>query len=135
MIVDVHSHAWDPSRHFSGDFREQMSRARRETVYVSGQGPLDPATGAIQGSTIEEQTELTLSNIRRVLEAAGCEMDDCVKVTVHLKDIGEFDRFNATYARFFARPYPARTTVQSVLWGGILIEIDAIAVRGGARGE
>jgi 2-iminobutanoate/2-iminopropanoate deaminase len=106
-----------------------------ETVYVSGQGPLDPATGAIQGSTIEEQTELTLANVRRILAAAGCEMDDCVKVTVHVKDIGEFDRFNATYARFFSKPFPARTTVQSVLWGGILIEVDAVAVRGCARGK
>jgi 2-iminobutanoate/2-iminopropanoate deaminase len=106
-----------------------------EMVYVSGQGPLDPATGAIQGSRIEEQTELTLNIVRRILQAAGCEMDDCVKVTVHLKEIGEFDRFNATYARFFSQPYPARTTVQSVLWGGILIEVDAIAVGGCARGK
>ena len=49
--------------------------------------------------------------------------------------IAEFDRFNATYARFFSKPFPARTTVQSVLWGGILIEIDVVAVRGCARGK
>jgi enamine deaminase RidA (YjgF/YER057c/UK114 family) len=57
-------------------------------------------------------------------------MDDCVKTTVHLKDIADFDRFNAVYRTFFRKPYPARTTVQSVLWGGILVEIDAVAVRG-----
>ena len=106
-----------------------------ETVYVSGQGPLDPGTGEIRGSTIEEQTELTLANVRRVLEAAGCALDDCVKVAVHLADINDFDRFNAVYSRIFNRPYPARTTVQSVLWGGILIEIDAIAARGCSRAK
>jgi 2-iminobutanoate/2-iminopropanoate deaminase len=104
-----------------------------ETVYVSGQGPLDPASGAITGKTIEEQTELTLGNVRRILEAAGCTMDDCVKLAVHLSDIKNFDRFNAVYARTFTKPYPARTTVQSALWGGILIEIDAIAVKRSAR--
>lgn len=101
-----------------------------ETVYVAGQGPLDPATGAIAGSTIEEQTELTLKNIRRVLEAGRCAMDDCVKATVHLLNIEDFERFNAVYRTFFNKPYPARTTVQSVLWHGILVEIDVIAVRG-----
>jgi 2-iminobutanoate/2-iminopropanoate deaminase len=101
-----------------------------ETVYVAGQGPLDPSSGAIVGSTIEEQTELTLKNVRRILESAGCTMDDCVKTTVHLLDIEHFDRFNAVYRTFFNKPYPARTTVQSVLWHGILVEIDAVAVRG-----
>jgi 2-iminobutanoate/2-iminopropanoate deaminase len=101
-----------------------------ETVYVAGQGPLDPESGAIAGTTIEQQTELTLNNVKRILDAAGCTMDDCVKTTVHLKDIADFDRFNAVYRTFFRKPYPARTTVQSVLWGGILVEIDAVAVRG-----
>jgi 2-iminobutanoate/2-iminopropanoate deaminase len=101
-----------------------------ETVYVAGQGPLDPASGAIVGSTIEEQTELTLKNVQRILQAAGCSMDDCVKTTVHLLDIEQFERFNAVYRTFFHKPYPARTTVQSVLWHGILVEIDAVAVRG-----
>ena len=101
-----------------------------ETVYVSGQGPLDPATGAIVGDSIEAQTRLTLENVQRILAAAECTMDDCVKVTVHLLRIEDFDRFNAVYQTFFSKPYPARTTVQSVLWNDILIEIDAIAVRG-----
>jgi 2-iminobutanoate/2-iminopropanoate deaminase len=102
------------------------------TVYVAGQGPLDPASGEITGRTIEEQTELTLNNVQRILIAAGCTMDDCVKTTVHLKHIEDFDRFNGVYCRFFNKPYPARTTVQSVLWGGIRVEIDAVAVRGSA---
>ncbi|WP_428937620.1 RidA family protein [Fontivita pretiosa] len=101
-----------------------------ELVFVAGQGPLDPQTGQIVGTTIEEHTELTLNNVKRILEAAGCTMDDCVKTTVHLKDIGEFERFNAVYRRFFNKPYPARTTVQSVLWSTIRVEIDAVAIRG-----
>ena len=101
-----------------------------ETVYVAGQGPLDPLAGQIIGSTIEDQVELTLVNVRRILESAGCTMDDCVKVNVHLLNIDDFERFNAVYQSFFTKPYPARTTVQSVLWHGILVEIDAIAVRG-----
>ena len=106
-----------------------------DTVYVSGQGPLDPVTGEIRGTTIEEQTELTLANVRRILQAVGCTMDDCVKTTVHLLNIDDFGRFNAVYQTFFSKPYPARTTVQSVLWHNILVEIDAIAIRGsGAKG-
>jgi len=96
-------------------------------LYVSGQGPLDMKTGAIVGSTIEEQTRLTLSHIGKILEAAGASADDVVKCTCHLSDIKDFDRFNGVYAEFFKGIRPARTTVQSVLWGGIKVEIDAIA--------
>src|SRR5262245_41204342 len=105
-----------------------------DMVFVSGQGPLDPETGKIRGESIEEQTELTLQNIQRILDAAGCRINDCVKATVHLKSITDFDRFNRVYERFFDAPWPARTTVQSVLWGGILVEIDVIAVRGASQG-
>ena len=101
-----------------------------DLVFVSGQGPLDPETAKICGETIEEQTELTLQNVKRILEEAGCTLNDCLKSTVHLKDIHDFDRFNKVYQQFFEPPRPARTTVQSVLWGGILVEIDVIAARG-----
>jgi 2-iminobutanoate/2-iminopropanoate deaminase len=60
-------------------------------------------------------------------------MDDCVKVTAHLLNINDFDRYNAVYREFFSKPYPARTTVQSGLWNGMLVEIDAIAVFGAGR--
>ena len=100
------------------------------TVYVAGQGPIDPRTRKIAGTTIEEQTRLTLENVKRVLEAAGCAMDDCVKVTAHLARIDDFDRYNDVYRTFFNKPFPVRTTVQSVLWGGMLVEIDAVAVKG-----
>ena len=96
-------------------------------LYVSGQGPLDVKTGKVVPGTIEEQTRLVLDHIGKVLSAAGCSFDDVVKCTCHLADIGDFDRFNSVYAGFFSGVRPARTTVQSVLWGGIRVEIDAIA--------
>lgn len=98
-------------------------------VYVSGQGPLEPGTGRVVGETIEDQVRQTLENVRAVLEAAGASLADVVKATVHLADIGEFDRFNAVYAEFFPDPKPARTTVQSGLLG-IKVEIDVVAYTG-----
>jgi|tagenome__1003787_1003787.scaffolds.fasta_scaffold20166593_3 2-iminobutanoate/2-iminopropanoate deaminase len=98
-------------------------------VYVSGQGPVDPKTGQPVRGTIEEETNYTLSHVQKILEAAGCTLNDVVKSTVHLADIKEFDRYNATYREFFKSVaiLPARTTVQSVLWNGIKVEIDVVA--------
>jgi 2-iminobutanoate/2-iminopropanoate deaminase len=96
-------------------------------LYISGQGPLDMNTGKVVEGTIEEQTRLTLDHVSKILKAAGATLDDVVKCTCHLKDIQDFDRFNAVYAKFFTGVRPARTTVQSTLWGGIKVEIDAIA--------
>lgn len=96
-------------------------------LYVSGQGPLDLTTGEAVGGTIEEETLLTLSHIKKVVEAAGGTIDDIVKCSVHLTNIRDFDRFDAAYSSFFTGIKPARITVQSGLWGGIKIEIDAIA--------
>ena len=96
-------------------------------LYVSGQGPLDLATGKVVRGTIEEETLLTLSHIKKIVEAAGGRVDDIVKCTVHLSDLNDFNRFNAAYASFFPGMKPARTTVQSVLSDGIKIEVDAIA--------
>ena len=96
-------------------------------LYISGQGPLDLTTGAVVHGTIEEETLLTLSHIKKITGAAGGSLNDIVKCTVHLKDINDFEKFNAAYSSFFAGVKPARTTVQSVLFGGIKIEVDAIA--------
>ncbi|MGA0559662.1 RidA family protein [Larkinella sp. VNQ87] len=96
-------------------------------LFVSGQGPLDLATGEVLHGTIEEETLLTLSHIQKVVEAAGGTVDDIVKCTVHLENINDFDRYNEAYRSFFTGIKPARTTVQSVLSDGIKIEIDAIA--------
>jgi len=96
-------------------------------LYISGQGPLDMKTGEVVPGTVEEQTRLTLSHIDKILKAAGCTAADVVKCTCHLSDIRDFDAFNRAYAEYFTGVRPARTTVQSVLWGGIKVEIDAIA--------
>jgi 2-iminobutanoate/2-iminopropanoate deaminase len=96
-------------------------------LYVSGQGPLDYATGKVVAGSIEEETRLTLEHVGKILKVGGCSFDDVVKCTCHLSSIADFDRFNSVYAEFFKGIKPARTTVQSVLWGGIKVEIDAIA--------
>jgi 2-iminobutanoate/2-iminopropanoate deaminase len=96
-------------------------------LYVSGQGPVDLKTGKVVEGSIEEQTRLTLDHIRQIVRAAGGTLDDVVKCTCHLKDMQDFDRFNTVYVEFFKGVRPARTTVQSILWEGIKVEIDAIA--------
>ncbi|MDR3711465.1 MAG: RidA family protein [Puia sp.] len=96
-------------------------------LFVSGQGPLDLKTGEVLRGTIEEETLLTLSHVKSIVEAAGGTIDDIVKCTVHLSDIRDFERYDTAYGSFFTGIRPARTTVQSVLSDGIKIEIDAIA--------
>jgi len=98
-------------------------------VYLSGQGPVDPRTAEPVRGTIEGETAYTLTQIKTILEAAGCTLDDVVKSTVHLADMRDFDRYNAVYKEFFSGVaiLPARTTVQSVLWNDIQIEIDVVA--------
>jgi 2-iminobutanoate/2-iminopropanoate deaminase len=98
-------------------------------VYVSGQGPVDLKTAEPVRGTIEEETTMVLRNIERILQAAGCSMNDVVKCTTHLADMEDFDRYNAVYRTFFKdlKILPARTTVQSVLWKDIKVEIDCVA--------
>ena len=98
-------------------------------IFVSGQGPIDPATGQVVGETIEEQTARTIENIQAILAAAGATLADVVKVSAHLSDLALFDAYNRVYAQYFPDPKPARTTVGSQL-KGILVEIDAIAYVG-----
>ncbi len=98
----------------------------RGYLYVSGQGPLDPVSDAIIGTTIEEQAEYTLQNIKHIVESAGSSMDDVVKVCVYLASMKDFDRFNSVYKTFFNHPMPARTCIEAGL-GDIMVEIDAIA--------
>lgn len=95
-------------------------------VFISGQGPLDPASLRIVGSTIEEQTEATLRNVEAIARAAGGGLRDVVKVSAYLASIDLFPGFNAAYERIFhALPRPARTTVGAEL-RDILVEIDAV---------
>ncbi len=100
-----------------------------DTIYVAGQGPADPSTGKISKGTFEEQAALTLQNIQAILEAAGSDLQDVVKVTVYLADNNDFGKLNEVYKRYFKEPYPARATVGADLLFGILIEVDCIAVK------
>jgi 2-iminobutanoate/2-iminopropanoate deaminase len=95
-------------------------------VYVSGQGPLDPATLEVLGATVEEQTERTLQNLEAIAVAAGGGLGDVVKVSAFLASTDDFPAFNATYELIFAdEPRPARTTTGAEL-RNILVEIDAV---------
>lgn len=105
-----------------------------EHVYIAGQGPISPETKQVAGDSFEEQMGLTFSNVENALRAAGCTLNDCVKVTVYLSDMANYDRFNTIYKTKFIEPYPTRTTVQAVLWHHIQIEIDVIAIRGSGGG-
>jgi len=98
-------------------------------IFVTGTGPVDAKTGKLSGESIEEQTELVISNMESVLAADHATLADVVKVTVHLNDPALFARYNAVYARRFSSPYPVRTTVGSDLRSlpGMLIEADCIA--------
>ena len=114
----------------AGDSGLPFSEAIRhgETIYVSGQGPLDPETGAIVGDDVQEQTARTLENVNRILEAGGSSLDNVVKATVYLVDMTDYDAVNETYAEYVTEPYPARTAVEVVdLPVAIDVEIDVIA--------
>ena len=97
-------------------------------AYLSGQVPLDPATGKLVGDTIEEQTRRVLANLAAVLAAAGSGWTRVLRVTVYLADISDFAAFNRVYADTLGGARPARSTFQvAALPFGALIEIDAIA--------
>ena len=99
-------------------------------LFVSGQLPIDPATGVFAGEDIEVQTRQSLMNIRAILEANGMTMANVVKTTVLLQDIGEFARMNGVYAEFFTEPYPARAAFQvAALPKAAKVEIEAIAAK------
>lgn len=98
-------------------------------VFLSGQIPLDPATGTIVEGSIADQTRRVLNNLSSVLKSVGTDLDAVVKTTVFMKDLGQFDEMNKTYAEFFTGNKPARATVEvSKLPKGANIEIEAIAL-------
>ena len=99
-----------------------------DTVYTAGQIGNDPEGNLVEGG-IAEQARRTLENVRTCVEAAGCTLDDVVKVNAYLADLGDFPAYNEVYVEFFSKPYPARTSVQAGLPPGVLIEIEAVARR------
>lgn len=99
-------------------------------IYVSGQGPNDPATDKLSPGDIQHETRLVLSNIRKILEGCGATMADAVKCTVYLKDGGEFAKMNEVYAEFFGDHKPARTTVEAQFVNPEMrVEIDCVAYK------
>jgi 2-iminobutanoate/2-iminopropanoate deaminase len=98
-------------------------------VYLSGQIPLDPASGQIVEGGIGEQTERSLENIKSVLAASGSSLEAVLKTTVYLRDIADFPKMNEVYGRYFGSNPPARSTIQAgALPRNAMVEIDAIAV-------
>ena len=100
------------------------------TVYVSGQIPIDPATGSFAGDDITTQTRQSLTNLKNILNAAGADLCNVVKTTVYLANMGDFAAMNAVYAEFFAAPYPARAAFEvACLPKNALVEIECVAVK------
>ena len=100
-------------------------------IYCSGQIPINPATGAIEAQTIEEQTTQAITNLKHVLEAAGGGLQSVVKTTVFISDMNDFAAINGVYAELFGDTKPARSCVEvSRLPKDVKIEIEAIALVG-----
>lgn len=100
-------------------------------VFVSGQLPIDPATGAFAGEDIKSQTRQSLTNIKNILASEGLDMSQVVRVGVFLKDMGMFGDMNAVYGEFFEKDYPARAAVEVArLPKDALVEIEAVACIG-----
>ena len=104
-------------------------------MYLSGQIPIDPLSGLLVRATIEEETEAVLNNIKGIVEDAGAQMEDVLKVTCYLSDMNDFERFNAVYQKYFSQYPPARTTIQaSRLPLDVHVEIDVIVALPGKDG-
>jgi 2-iminobutanoate/2-iminopropanoate deaminase len=98
------------------------------TIYLSGQGPIDPQTNQIVHGTIEQETELSMENIRIILEEAGSSLSKVLQITAYLLNMREYGRFNEVYRRYFPEEPPARTCIQAArLPFDIRVEISAIA--------
>ena len=122
MISVSTAEAPAPAGHYS------QAIVHENTVYVSGQLPIDPSMDAKQVGSIEEQTEQALRNVAAILEAAGSDISRVIKVTVYVSDIALWGRVNAVYAEFFGEHRPARAVVPTRdLHFGFQVEIEAVA--------
>jgi reactive intermediate/imine deaminase len=103
-----------------------------DTVYLSGQIPLDPATMEMEEGAFADQAELVFLNLKAVAAAAGGSLDDIVKLNVFLTDLSNFGEINRIMEKHFSRPFPARAAVQvAALPRGAAVEMDAVMVIGG----
>lgn len=106
-----------------------------DLLFVSGQGPIDPATNEFSFGDIRHETKLVLENIRRIIEGSGASVADIVKCSVFLADASDFAAMNEVYAAFFGQSKPARTTVQAAFAEPKMkVEIDCVAYHPTARG-
>jgi 2-iminobutanoate/2-iminopropanoate deaminase len=113
-----------------GPYSQAIAVVPRELIFCSGQIPLDPVTGNVVEGDVVVQTERVLDNITALLAAAGCSLQDIVKATVFLKNMGDFPRVNETYAKRFTHEPPARSTVEVArLPRDVLVEIEVIAAK------
>ena len=100
-----------------------------ETVYLSGQIPLDPVSGQVVGSTIEAQAHRVFENLRAVCEEAGSSLSDIVRIGLYLTTMDNFGPVNAVMAEYFTAPFPARSTIAVAgLPRGVAVEVDAVMV-------
>ena len=98
-------------------------------LFVSGQFPINPETGDLMIASIEEQANQVILNLKSICEAAGSGLEDIVKLTIYLTDLGNFAKVNEAMLEYFPEPYPARATVEiSALPLGVNVEMDAIVI-------
>ena len=103
-----------------------------DTLYLSGQTPLDPASGELVAGDIDAQARQVFENLAAVLAAAGASFADVVRVGIYLTDLGHFAAVNEVMKQYFSEPYPARSTIGvAALPRGAQVEIDLVAVLGG----
>ena len=99
-------------------------------IFVAGQGPIDPVSNEFSFGDIQHETRVTLTNVQRILEAAGASLSDVVKWSVFLRNGSDFDAMNSVYAEFFGDTKPARTTVEAKFANPTMkVEIDCIAYK------
>ena len=123
MIEISTQNAPKPSGHYS------QAIVHNDIVYISGQLPVEPGTGEKRIGSIEEQMEQALKNLSQILKAAGSNINQVIKTTVYISDIGLWERVNSVYSKFFGEHRPARAVVPTRdLHYGFQIEIEAIAV-------
>ena len=111
-----------------GPYSAAVAAPATRAIHVSGQLPIDPATGEFAGEDIQAQTRQSLTNIKNILEAAGASMADVAEVTVLLDDIADFAAMNEVYGEFFTAPHPSRAAFEvAALPKAAKVEIKAVA--------